>query len=111
MLLVGLKRLLAAWKAARKRGKMKMKKMNLSGEPKETAVSRKIMPADGSKPASAMNGDLGTPPLTPSDQSTAYLSPTGVAKSKDCCPLTAAAAGFLQRSREQRPQDQTREIR
>ena len=51
MLLVGLKRLLAAWKAARKRGKMKMKKMNLSGEPKETAVSRKIMPADGSKPA------------------------------------------------------------
>ena len=51
MLLVGLKRLLAAWKAARRRGKMKMKKMNLSGEPKETAVSRKIMPADGSKPA------------------------------------------------------------
>jgi hypothetical protein len=51
MLLVGLKRLLAAWKAARKRGKMKMKKMNLSGEPKKTAVSRKIMPADGSKPA------------------------------------------------------------
>jgi hypothetical protein len=59
---------------------------------KKTAVSRKIIPADGSKPASAMNGDLGTPPLTPSDQSTAYLSPTGVAKSKDCYPLTAAAA-------------------
>jgi hypothetical protein len=40
------KRLLAAWKAACKRGKM-----NVSGEPKETAVSREIMPADGSNPA------------------------------------------------------------
>jgi len=40
------KRLLAAWKAARKGGKM-----NASGEPKETAVSREIMPADGSNPA------------------------------------------------------------
>jgi hypothetical protein len=40
------KRLLAAWKAARKGGKM-----NVSGEPKETAVSREIMPADGSNPA------------------------------------------------------------
>jgi len=44
------KRLLAAWEAARKRGKMK-KKMNVGGEPKETAVSREIMPADGSSPA------------------------------------------------------------
>src|SRR5258706_14474414 len=40
------KRELAAWKAARKGGKM-----NVSGEPKETAVSREIMPADGSNPA------------------------------------------------------------
>jgi hypothetical protein len=40
------KRLLAAWKAARKRGKM-----SVSGEPKGTAVSREIMPADGSNPA------------------------------------------------------------
>ena len=39
------KKLLAAWKAARKR------KMYLSGEPKETAISREIMPADGSNPA------------------------------------------------------------
>src|SRR6516165_2485409 len=44
------KKLLAAWKAARKRGKMK-KKMNVGGEPKETAVSREIMPADGGSPA------------------------------------------------------------
>ena len=43
------KKLVAAWKAARKRGKMK--KMNLGGEPKETAVSREIMPADGGSPA------------------------------------------------------------
>ena len=27
------------------------KKMNVGGEPKETAVSREIMPADGSSPA------------------------------------------------------------
>jgi hypothetical protein len=40
------KRLLAAWKAARKG-----RKMNVSGEPKETAVSREMMPADGSNPA------------------------------------------------------------
>jgi hypothetical protein len=26
-------------------------KMNVSGEPKETAISREIMPADGSNPA------------------------------------------------------------
>ena len=31
-------------------GKMK-KKMNVGGEPKETAVSREIVPADGSSPA------------------------------------------------------------
>src|ERR1700730_505835 len=49
------KRLLAAWEAARKGGKM-----NVSGEPKETAVSREIT-ADGSNP-SAMNGDFGTSP-------------------------------------------------
>ena len=41
-------RLLAAWKAARKGGKM-----NVSGEPKETAISREIMPADGSNPCPA----------------------------------------------------------
>jgi hypothetical protein len=55
------KKIAAAWKAARKWGTMK--KMNLSGEPKETAVSREIMPADGSNPASATNGDFGTSPL------------------------------------------------
>jgi hypothetical protein len=31
---------------------------NLSGEPKETAISREIMPADGSSPAQRMNGDF-----------------------------------------------------
>jgi hypothetical protein len=36
--------------------------MNVSGEPKETAVSREIMPADGSNLPSAMNGDFGTSP-------------------------------------------------
>ena len=45
------KKLLAAWKAARKREKTKKKMMNLGGEPKETAVSREIMPADGGNPA------------------------------------------------------------
>jgi len=43
------KKLLAAWKAARKREKTK--KMNLGGEPKETAFSRENVPADGSSPA------------------------------------------------------------
>ena len=52
------KKLLAAWKAARKREKTK--KMNLGGEPKETAVSREMRPADG--PPAAMNGDFGTSP-------------------------------------------------
>jgi hypothetical protein len=51
--------LLAAWKAARKR-----RRMNLSGEPKETAISREILPADGSSPAQRRNGDFGTSPLT-----------------------------------------------
>jgi hypothetical protein len=39
-------RLLAASNAARKGGKI-----DVSGEPKETAVSREVMPADGSNPA------------------------------------------------------------
>jgi hypothetical protein len=39
------KRLPAAGKAARKG-----RKMNMSGEPKETAVSREMVPADGSNP-------------------------------------------------------------
>jgi hypothetical protein len=43
------KKLVAAWKAARKRGKTK--KMNLGGEPKKDAVSRENVPADGSSPA------------------------------------------------------------
>jgi hypothetical protein len=66
--------------------------MNLSGEPKETAISREITPADGSNPAQRMNGDFGTSPLaTAKLMQTAYLSPTGVAKSKDCCHLSNAA--------------------
>jgi len=44
------KKLLAAWKRHANGEKMK-KKMNVGGEPKETAVSREIMPADGSNPA------------------------------------------------------------
>ena len=40
------KRLLAAWKAARKDGKM-----NVGVESQKAAVSREIMPADGSNPA------------------------------------------------------------
>src|SRR5262252_1206272 len=43
------KKLLAACKAARKRGETT--KMNLGGEPKETAVSRENVLADGSSPA------------------------------------------------------------
>ena len=64
----------------------------MSGAPKETAVSREIMPADGSNPAQRMNGDFGTSPLTTVRlESTAYLSPTGAAKSKVCCHLSNAA--------------------
>jgi hypothetical protein len=55
---VAQKGIAAAGKATRKR-----RKMNLSGEPKETAISREITPADGSNPAQRMNGDFGTPPL------------------------------------------------
>jgi hypothetical protein len=40
------KRLLAAWRAARK-----ARKMSVSGEPKETAISLQMKPADGSDPA------------------------------------------------------------
>ena len=49
MLLVGLKRLLAAWKAARKRGENENEEDESEWRAKKTAVSRKIMPADGSK--------------------------------------------------------------
>jgi len=35
----------------RKMNVSKIGKINASGEPKETAVSREIMPADGSNPA------------------------------------------------------------
>jgi hypothetical protein len=55
---VAQKGIAAAGKTARKR-----RKMNLSGEPKETAISREITPADGSNPAQRMNGDFGTSPL------------------------------------------------
>ena len=51
--------------------------MNVSGEPKETAVSREMMPADGSKLPSAMNGDFGTSPPNggrPSDESAQLIS-------------------------------------
>src|SRR5215472_11291633 len=39
-------------------GTQTKKDENLSGEPKETAISREIMPADGSSPAQRMNGDF-----------------------------------------------------
>jgi hypothetical protein len=44
-------------------GTQTKKDENPSGEPKETAISREIMPADGSNPAQRMNGDFGTSPL------------------------------------------------
>jgi len=66
------KKLLAAWKAARKREKTK--KMNLGGEPKETAVSRENVPADGSNPAQSNEAGISARPrLRPSDQLAAYL--------------------------------------
>jgi hypothetical protein len=49
--------------AAGKVGMRTKKDENLSGEPKETAISREIMPADGSNPAQRMNGEFGTSPL------------------------------------------------
>src|SRR5258708_16691811 len=51
--------------------------MNVRGEPKEPAVSREIMPADGSNPACAMNGDFGTSPPNggrPSDEAAQLIS-------------------------------------
>jgi hypothetical protein len=73
------KKLLAAWKAARKWEKTK--KMNLGGEPKETAVSGENMPADGSDPAQRNEAGISARPrLRPSDQSAGYLSPTGAAR-------------------------------
>src|SRR5215472_4515096 len=60
-----------------------MKKMNLGGEPKETAVSRENVPADGSNPAQRNEAGISArPPLRPSDQSAAYLSPTGAARAR-----------------------------
>jgi hypothetical protein len=38
------------------------RKTNVSGEPKETAISREIMPADGRNPA--RYGEFGTSPPT-----------------------------------------------
>ena len=81
------KKLLAAWKAARKREKTK--KMNLGGEPKETAVSRENVPADGNNPAQRNEAGISARPrLRPSDQSAAYLSPMGAVKNKVCCHLS-----------------------
>ena len=75
------KKLLAAWKAARKREKTK--KMNLGGEPKETAVSRENVPADGSNPAQRNEAGISArPPLRPTDPSATYLSPTGAARAR-----------------------------
>jgi hypothetical protein len=83
----------ATWKAARKRGKTKK---NMGGEPKETAVSRENVPADGSNPAQCNEAGISAHPhLRPSDQSAAYLSPTEVAKSKVRCHLSNAAAPSL----------------
>jgi hypothetical protein len=62
--------------------------MNHSGDAKKTAVSREIVPADGSNPA--QRGDLGTSPLEkgqPSDDAEAYLALIGVAMSKRRCPF------------------------
>ncbi len=61
---------------------------------KETAVSREIMPADASSPAQRNErGFRHVPPKggRPSDESAAYLSPTGVAKSKGWCHFSNAA--------------------
>jgi len=81
------KKLLTAWKAARKRGETK--KMNLDGEPKKTAVSRENVPADGSSPAQRNEAGISARPrLRPSDQSAAYLSPMGAVKNKVCCHLS-----------------------
>jgi len=61
----------------------KMKKMNLGGEPKETAVSRENVPADGSNPAQRNEAGISArPPLRPTDPSATYLSPTGAARAR-----------------------------
>ena len=60
-----------------------MKKRNLGGEPKETAVSRENVPADGNNPAQRNEAGISArPPLRPSDQSVTYLSPTGAARAR-----------------------------
>src|SRR6266404_7885392 len=83
------KRLLAAWKAARKGGKM-----NVESQKRRQSPKRSCLPTAATLP-SAMNGDFGTSPPNggrPSDESATYLSPTGMANSKDCCHLSYAAA-------------------
>jgi len=78
--------------AARKRGKTKKMKSGWRAK-KETAVSRENVPADSSNPSQRHEAGISARPrLRLSDQSAAYLSPTGVAKSKDCCHLSNAAA-------------------
>jgi hypothetical protein len=70
----------------------------VSGEPKETAVSREIMPADGLNPADRDERGFRHVPAyrraTLRRVDTAYLAPTGVAKSKDCCRLSNAATSL-----------------
>src|SRR6266480_962991 len=87
------KRLLAAWKAARKMGKVNLRR----AKKRRQSPERSCLPTAATLPS----GDFGTsPPKTrprpnrgrPSDESTAYLSPTGVAKSKDRCHLSNAAS-------------------
>src|ERR1700676_5072799 len=83
------KKLLAAWKAARKREDCEWR-----AQKRRQSPERSCLPTAATLP-SAMNGDFGTSPPNggrPSDESAAYLSPTGVAKSKDCCHLSNAAA-------------------
>ena len=64
------KKLLAAWKAARKRGKTK--KMILGGEPKETAVSGENVPADGSNLAQPNEVGISARPHQTSRQLISY---------------------------------------
>jgi hypothetical protein len=86
------KKLLAAWKAARKRED----ELEWRAKKRRQSPERSCLPTAITLP-SAMNGDFGTSPPSgrPKDESAAYLSPTGVAKSKDCWHFSNAATPLL----------------
>ncbi len=91
------KRLPAAWKSGTQRweDEREWRAKRDGSLPRDHACRRQ-------QPCLAQSsGDFGTSPPNggrPSDESAAYLSPTGAANSKDCCHLSNAASHLCQRA-------------